>query len=206
MSPPSPQAIYLPSGDNAMQPPENRRTISPVLRFQTITPSSVQASSTVTINALSGENAIWWGRAGSKFLVAGTSRRRTSFPVFASQIRAVPSHAVVATHWPSGEYATDVRRSLWPSSEWTGFDVSSGGTAAGSGLALVGAGAGGASGNGPVDAAKIPAANPATTVAVATIILVLDVVIPNTPLASCSTAGGTPAPCRPSTRPTNPGG
>src|SRR5262245_52000452 len=122
MSPPAltdascpPQARCLPSGEKAAHTPEryarsfdgeNSRTFSPVRRLHTATKSpDTTTARVITMNSLSGENLIWWG-------CVSTSRQRSSFPVVASQIRAVPSKAVVATHLPSGEYATDVTHCL----------------------------------------------------------------------------------------------
>src|SRR5262249_57110568 len=124
---PPPQARYLPSGEKAahlFKPDaltcsaavrgsclgENSRTFSPVRRLHAATTLGlIPTCWTVTMNSLSGENMIWLG-----WVLA--SRQRSSLPVVASQIRAVPSQAAVATHLPSGEYATDVTRSLWPGS------------------------------------------------------------------------------------------
>src|SRR5439155_23357071 len=111
-------------------PVGNVRTFSPVRRSQTImTQLSRDSLTAVTTSALSGEKAIWLNALYSS--VPGDSSRRTSAPVLASQIRAVPSPEAVAIAAPSGEYATEVTRPVWPRSERTGFGVSSAGVFAG---------------------------------------------------------------------------
>src|SRR2546422_1781559 len=109
----------------------NLRTFSPVRRFQTMTTQLSRDSLTaVTMNALSGEKAIWLNELYSS--VPGDSSHCSSFPVFASQIRAVPSPLAVAIDVPSREYATEVRRVVWPRSERIGLLMSASGFAAAS--------------------------------------------------------------------------
>src|SRR5688572_28980284 len=105
------------------------------------------------------------------------SRRRASWPVRASHSRAVPSQDAVAIDVPSGEYATDVRRSVWPGSERTGFVVPSpGGFGGGPSGGFTAADGGGGSDTGSPVAARSPAASPATTTAAARIVVVLNAV------------------------------
>src|ERR1700722_16330406 len=84
-----------------------------------------------TTNSLSGENNIRVGLVGGipggLLLVAGNLRTCSSLWVFASQTLAVPSQDAVAIQRPSGEYATDVTRSLCPRSERTVFNGPSSG-------------------------------------------------------------------------------
>src|SRR5437879_13782220 len=105
-----PQAIKLPSGETATLPASagKVRTFSPVRPFPTTaTHAPVESLTEVTMNASSGEKTIWLTLVWN---LVSDSMRRSSFPVFASQIRTVPSQEDVAIDLPSAEYATEVRR------------------------------------------------------------------------------------------------
>src|SRR4051794_6888080 len=111
-----------PSGERAKLAPSAGcvRSFSPVRPSQTMaTHLSVDSLTRVTRKAWSGKRAIR-SHVLAPFGLSQSSQS-SSFPVFASQIRAVPSQEPEAIDVPSEEYATEVRRPVWPRSERIGL-------------------------------------------------------------------------------------